>query len=161
MRNWQNLMRASALALSLLLTACVPVAGMRIGARPEAAGPVVVEVRLRGFNFEPAGLLIQPGDTVRFVSEGLFHTVTSYNDRIPPGAAPFESRDLVGLLNPGGVFNLTFTVPGTYDYFCVTHQFLGMRGSIIVGQPGGRGSDINTGEPTVEEILAPAPEMAS
>ena len=33
---------------------------------------------------------------------------------------------------PGGTFDYTFTVPGTYRYFYVPHEALGMIGTIVV-----------------------------
>ena len=36
-------------------------------------------------------------------------------------------------------FEHTFDVEGTYDYFSLTHEVLGMVGRVIVGRPGGPG----------------------
>lgn len=87
--------------------------------------------------FRPQGLLIQPGQSVRWVNADLgnVHTVTAYHPdnakplRIPSGAASWNS----GYLMPGESFSLTFTVPGVYDYFCVPHELAGMVGRIVVG----------------------------
>ena len=49
------------------------------------------------FFFEPVGLFINPGDTVRFVAPTPHHTVTAYHElqgkvqRVPEGAEPFSS----------------------------------------------------------------------
>jgi hypothetical protein len=32
----------------------------------------------------------------------------------------------------GGTFSFTFEEPGTYDYFCIPHEDLGMVGSVTV-----------------------------
>jgi hypothetical protein len=32
----------------------------------------------------------------------------------------------------GGTFSFTFEEPGTYDYFCIPHESLGMIGSVTV-----------------------------
>ncbi len=52
------------------------------------------------------------------------HTVTSVS--VPSGAATFNS----GIMSAGGVYTLTLTVPGTYQYDCSLH--LWMKGTIIV-----------------------------
>ena len=113
-----------------------------------AAG--VVEIRLRSDAlgakvwFDPIGVLIEPGQTVRWVIEANVHTSTAYhpdNDghalRIPQGAEPWDSGYLV---EPGDRFEVTLTVPGVYDYFCTPHEAAGMVGRIIVGQPVGPGA---------------------
>ena len=49
------------------------------------------------FYFEPVGLLIQPGDSVRFVAASPHHTATAYHaehiksHRVPDGVEPFSS----------------------------------------------------------------------
>jgi plastocyanin len=48
--------------------------------------------------------------------------------QLPAGAAPWDS----GLLQPGESFSQSFTVPGTYHYFCIPHVLSGMRGTITV-----------------------------
>ena len=44
------------------------------------------------------------------------------------GAESFDS----GNIPAGGVYKQTFTVPGTYKYFCDPHHGAGMVGTIIV-----------------------------
>lgn len=46
------------------------------------------------------------------------HTVTALV--VPSGAAYFDS----GFVNPGKTFTVTLTVPGTYKYACVWHNWL-------------------------------------
>jgi len=94
--------------------------------------------------FDPVGLWVAPGTTIRWTIAENVHTVTAYhpdNDnhslRIPEAAAPFDSDYLV---NPGDRFEITLSEPGTYDYFCAPHEQGGMVGRIIVGMPGGPGS---------------------
>jgi plastocyanin len=54
---------------------------------------------------------------------------TNVNDvSLPKGAATFDS----GFMPPGATFDYTFTVPGTYHYFCVPHEKAGMVGTIVV-----------------------------
>jgi plastocyanin len=119
------------------------------GLRPARAGGVV-EIRLRSdplgthVSFDPVGVLIEPGQTVRWVNEANVHTTTAYhphNDghalRIPEAAEPWDSGYLV---EPGDSFEITLTVPGVYDYFCAPHEMAGMVGRIIVGEPSGPGA---------------------
>jgi plastocyanin len=47
---------------------------------------------------------------------------------MPKGAVSFDS----GFIPPGGDYSYTFTVPGTYRYFCLPHEKAGMVGVIIV-----------------------------
>ncbi|RYF38701.1 MAG: hypothetical protein EOO27_50375 [Comamonadaceae bacterium] len=94
--------------------------------------------------FDPAGIRIAPGDTVRWVQINGFHSITAYhprNDnhelRIPASAQPWDS-DILLAASPlrGATFERTFMVPGVYDYFCRPHEMAGMVGRIVVGDPG-------------------------
>lgn len=94
--------------------------------------------------FDPVGLRIQPGDTVRWIQINGYHTVTAYYPangnrelRIPDGAQPWDSGVLLAEYPAkGSTFVHTFTVPGVYDYFCQPHEAAGMVGRIVVGAPG-------------------------
>jgi plastocyanin len=110
----------------------------------------VVEIRKRSgiegahVDFDPIGLRVAPGTTVRWVVEANVHTATTYhpaNDghplRIPQRAEPWDSGYLV---EPGEAFEVTLTAEGVYDYFCAPHEVAGMVGRIIVGRPGGPGT---------------------
>ena len=89
--------------------------------------------------FEPVGLHIQPGDTVRFVAATPHHNVVAYHaqqgksQRVPEGVPPFSSRTLP----VGDTWNYTFDVEGTYDLWCAPHELTGMAMRIVVGEPGG------------------------
>jgi plastocyanin len=41
---------------------------------------------------------------------------------------PFDS----GFINPGAQFRQKLTVPGSYRYFCIPHEMMGMTGAIEV-----------------------------
>ena len=94
--------------------------------------------------FDPAGVHIAPGDTVRWVQISGFHSVTAYhpgNDnhelRIPPAAEPWDSDILLAdYPKRGATFEHVFTVQGVYDYFCKPHEMAGMVGRVVVGDPG-------------------------
>lgn len=96
--------------------------------------------------FDPIGLYVEPGTTIRWIVRENVHTTTAYhprNDnhsrRIPKGASPWDSGYLV---NPGTHFDVRLTVPGVYDYYCAPHEAAGMVGRIIVrGSPLGPGSE--------------------
>ena len=93
--------------------------------------------------FDPLGVYIQKGQKVRWESTKWGGTVTAFHPanrnhelRIPENAKPFDS----GVLAEGGfenTFEWTFDVEGTYDYFSLNHEIVGMVGRIVVGAPGG------------------------
>ena len=138
-RGW--LRQAGGLALAGL----VPPHALRRPAR--AADGAAVEIVMRSdplgtkVGFDPIGVLIEPGRTVRWVNDGNnVHTSTAYHPanaghalRIPEGAEPWDSGYLV---NKGDAFEVTLAVEGVYDYFCAPHEIAGMVGRIVVGRPG-------------------------
>jgi plastocyanin len=137
----RDALRAGGIALAGLATGLVGI--------PARAEPIV-EIRMRSVEngahvgFDPVGLLVRPGTTVRWIVEADVHTTTAYhpiNDahplRIPEGAEPWGSDYLV---NPGDSFEVKLTVEGVYDYFCAPHEMAGMVARIIVGRPTGPGS---------------------
>jgi plastocyanin len=108
-------------------------------ARPARAGGSAVEVKMddEPAVYKPAKVTIKPGDTVKWVNTGkTLHSVTLVpedaqnpaNVSEPKGAKTFDS----GFMPPGGTFSYTFTVPGTYKYFCVPHEKAGMVGEVVV-----------------------------
>jgi plastocyanin len=159
----REVLRAGGLVLAGLAT---PVA-----LRPACAGGIM-EIRLRSdplgshVSFDPIGVLIEPGQKVRWVNEANVHTSTAYhpaNDRhalrIPEAAEPWDSGYLV---EPGERFEITLTVPGVYDYFCAPHEMAGMVGRIIVGEPTGPGAlpfDDFDGDPAAQD-WRPVPAAA-
>lgn len=91
-----------------------------------------------GLVFEPAEITLKVGGKVTWVnsSEAATHTVTAdrkkaadaANVALPPGAKPWNSR----FLDQSERFSLTFDEPGTYRYFCIPHEKVGMLGTIHV-----------------------------
>lgn len=157
------------IALAMLALAL----GLTSPAEPAAAGPVaapVVEIGMyteggQLHYFDPVGVWMEPGTTIRFVLRSSVHTATAYHprvsslNRVPEGAQAWDS----GMLSrPGEAFEVTLDVEGVYDYFCLPHVFFGMVGRIIVGDPS-KGPAAPLEEipyplarkalPTVEEIL--------
>ncbi len=92
--------------------------------------------------FDPVGVWVEPGTTIRFVLGEGVHDSRAYHpdnaiqfSRIPEGAESWDSGILGGLLDRTGIFEVTLTVEGVYDYFCAPHHAMGMVGRIIVGDP--------------------------
>jgi plastocyanin len=87
--------------------------------------------------YTPAKVAIKVGDTVQWVNGGeTVHSVSTTaanaqnrkDTSMPKGAVAFDS----GFIPPGGDYSYTFTVPGTYRYFCLPHEKAGMVGVIVV-----------------------------
>jgi plastocyanin len=109
----------------------------------------VVEIRMQGRAdgaqvwFDPIGVLIKPGQMVRWTNynPGNSHTTTAYHPangkplRIPEAAKSWDSDYLL----PDESFSITFTEQGVYDYYCIPHEQAGMVGRIIVGEPEAHG----------------------
>ena len=97
-----------------------------------------------GQRFDPESVIVKTGDTVTFTNNSdEAHSVTAYGSRIPPDAEYFSSGDLsserearedIGetLLEEGDVYEVTFDVAGTFEYFCIPHEQQGMTGTVIV-----------------------------
>ena len=95
--------------------------------------------------FDPEGVSVAVGETVTFVNTSSEpHSVTAYENDIPEGAEYFASggatsevearKDIAGgLIAEGGEFEVTFSEPGTYRYFCIPHEGAGMKGTVVVG----------------------------
>jgi plastocyanin len=130
-------------ALALVGFTLVPTSGGQV------AGLEVIEMRSNTLGslvwFDPIGLYVEPGTTVRWMARENVHTTTAYhprNDhhplRIPVRAAPWDSGFLV---QPGAHFDVTLSEAGVYDYYCMPHEAAGMVGRIVVGRPLGPGSE--------------------
>ena len=76
--------------------------------------------------FVPSVLKIELGDTVKFISKSKGHNTQSDKKNIPEGAENWKSKI-------GKDFEVTYTVDGTYGYYCTPHRGLGMVGLILVG----------------------------
>ena len=96
-----------------------------------------VVVTMHFHSFEPNAVTINAGETVRWENKTLIgHTVTAdpaqaknpEDVALPSGATPFDLGEVGG----GGAVQHTFTVPGTYRYFCKPHELKGMVGEVVV-----------------------------
>lgn len=136
--------RRESIAAGGRLLAGLAVPGVLLAPRPGGRRGVVHEILMRSdargerVYFDPVGLRVDPGDVIRWVIESNVHTATAYHPangkprRIPVGARPWDSGYLV---HPGDRYEVTLTVPGVYDYFCLPHEAAGMAGRIVVGAP--------------------------
>jgi plastocyanin len=90
--------------------------------------------------FDPLGLYVAPGETVRFVNASIqMITITSYhpqNDnhelRMPEQSQPFDFG-----MPERPYYDVKFEVEGTYDFFSRHQELLGMIGRLVVGRPAG------------------------
>ncbi|MBA3518915.1 MAG: pseudoazurin [Rhizobiales bacterium] len=78
------------------------------------------------WEFSPAFLKIQPGDSVTFVPADKDHNSETTQDLVPEGAEPWR-----GKLNEA--VTVTYETEGVYAYKCLPHAGLGMVGVIQVG----------------------------
>jgi plastocyanin len=108
MRTSLQVLAASALALAV--------------AAP-AASAATADVRIRDFAFGPSYARVEPGDSVRWMQTGSFHTVTS--------RAGSPERFDSGQLGTGEEFLHAFPNAGRYPYQCTIHPE--MRGVVQVG----------------------------
>ena len=110
--------------------------------------PAVTRVRMTQagtvYKFEPANLTVHPGDVVEFVNvSGFPHNVQFEPAKIPAGAAAVLNHSLTNLSGPMMLtLNQTLRVSfagapaGTYEYFCLPHKAMGMKGVITVAAAG-------------------------
>jgi plastocyanin len=143
-----------------------------LGSRLEQAeSGDVVEIIMRGNSqgsrvwFDPIGVLVKPGHTVRWTNKdpSNSHTSTAYHPangdhplRIPAEARPWDS----GYLLPDQSFEAVLNEPGIYDYFCVPHEHAGMVGRLVVAEPGASASPSPLGSPIEGIEEDPFPPVA-
>lgn len=78
-------------------------------------------VTIDNFTFDPPSLTVAPGTTVTWTNkDDAPHTVTATGNT-------FRSK----ALDTDDAFSFTFSVPGTYEYFCSLHPH--MKATIVVG----------------------------
>jgi plastocyanin len=123
-----------ALAVTVSLAACT---GADQGGGAGGAADRNVIAMKNDNKYTPETLEVARGTTVTWDNvSAVQHTVTvdasKANDpshvALPPGVAPFDS----GFIDPGKKWSHTFDTPGTYKYFCIPHESVGMIGTLIV-----------------------------
>jgi plastocyanin len=77
------------------------------------------------FTFVPKDIKINPGDSVTWNWSNDGHTTTAARGQ----AESWNS----GLRGEGAKFSHTFTHPGKYQYVCIPHASIGMKGTVTVG----------------------------
>ena len=89
------------------------------------------------FAFEPAAIVAQRGDTVRFVqASSVLHNV--HFDKLPKGAKLGDAATGPYIIGDGKTYDLIIDsrfVDGAYPFFCDPHQGVGMHGTLTVGPP--------------------------
>jgi plastocyanin len=79
--------------------------------------------------FQPAKVTIQAGDTVKWVNNKL----APHNVVFDSSAKNADKLSHKGLAFAAGEsFEITFTEPGEYPYYCEPHRGAGMNGTITV-----------------------------
>lgn len=117
------------------------------------AGELLPETGVAVLRFQPEQIVIKVGDTVTWTNRDpeTPHTVTfgaeppggplgvfAPSGTDSPGHATISSpgqavnSGVIGAGLPSVQFRATFTVPGTYAYYCALHDDLGMLGTVIV-----------------------------
>jgi plastocyanin len=144
--------RAFAALPALVVLAAVSVQAQQRPVTPAApaaqgAGTVIrVRMMQQGsrYVYEPANFTVRQGDIVEFVNvNGLPHNVQFEPAKIPAGAADVLNRNMPNRLGPlqSPMFtqpNQTYRISfagapvGTYEYFCLPHKALNMKGVITV-----------------------------
>jgi plastocyanin len=103
----------------------------------------MVQTGATTYAFVPANLTIKVGDVVVFKGvSGAGHDVAFYEDSIPPGAkAVLDAQMKTGpqplatdMIPDGSAVSISFAgaPTGTYKFFCIPHQAMGMKGTLTV-----------------------------
>jgi plastocyanin len=117
-------------------------------------GEITVRVAVVDNVFNPDVVAIFTGDQVSWEHEPNedFHTVTS--------GASSEPEDNPGLLfdeessDVQPIFVYAFELAGEYPYFCRPHEFMGMKGTVLVQEKFVRGDATGEGELTITDPIA-------
>jgi LPXTG-motif cell wall-anchored protein len=116
-------------------------APVRVASAPRATAAADTSVTIRDFEFAPASVTVDVGDTVTWTNEGPTpHTATADD------GSSFDT----GLLEAGESRSHTFEQAGTFQYFCQPHP--NMRGTVTVraasqgGDGAGGGGDTSSGD---------------
>lgn len=117
-----------------------------------AAAPLAAQtthtVIVRNFEFDPASLEIEAGDTVVWSNEEGFHNVNGTTDTFPGNPDGFGNT-------PAGApwtYEFTFDTAGDYDYQCDVHPAQ-MQGSVTVNTASSAEDDLPAGT----TLVGPSP----
>jgi plastocyanin len=101
---------------------------INVGTRPAN----MVDVDAVGMVFDPDSVQIDPGDQVRWTRRSESHTTTSGTGSADPNSGLLWDADL-NLASP--IFTRQFDDEGVFPYYCGPHEFDGMLGVVVVGDP--------------------------
>ncbi|HEY6538347.1 MAG TPA: plastocyanin/azurin family copper-binding protein [Candidatus Dormibacteraeota bacterium] len=110
--------------------------GTSAGCTAATAQSTVTIAAGNDLKFSPSSACLKVGGTVTWKNSGdITHTTTddtadaavASDAALPSGAASWNHQ-----LPGGASWSLKLTVAGTYKYFCIPHETLGMVGSITV-----------------------------
>jgi len=118
-----------------------PAAAAAPAASSGSSTTAATSVDIMNFAYSPANLTISVGDTVVWTN----HDTAPHNVVISDGPVKFTSPTL----NQGDTFTYTFTVAGTYDYYCSIHP--DMKASVTVE---GGGSEEPTPPPAAGDCVS-------
>jgi plastocyanin len=111
-------------ARNLALGAMAGLVATTIAATPVRADDT--QVKIDNFTFNPQQITVKAGTTVIWTNhDDIPHTVTSQTGIFKSKALDTEDK-----------FSFTFTIPGSYSYFCALHPH--MTGSIVVEASAGK-----------------------
>lgn len=135
---------ASAVAAAILALSAFAPRGAATAATPPATHEVRMMMSGTTARFEPATVNVHPGDRVRFVVvSGGPHNVSFDPEKVPAdvrrvltAAMPNPIQPLSGplLLNEGDSYTISFAgvKPGRYEFFCLPHVGMAMKGVVVV-----------------------------
>lgn len=114
--------------------------GAALGLTPFAVSEAAVEeIIVRNFQFDPADVIIQQGDTVRWIWESGAHTATNGTD---PGAVGAGTLFDGNLDSGNPQYEAVINDLGLIPFHCEPHWFTGMTGTITV-EPAGPGAAVH------------------
>jgi|RhiMetdeSRZDD1v2_1073273.scaffolds.fasta_scaffold632704_2 plastocyanin len=120
----QALLQAVSVLVALALTWVSPaIAVSGVPDEPSVEGPREIAVSMRDNRFHPARLMVAAGATVVWSNDELDETIEH-------NVISRDYRWASSNFFPGETYQHTFTIPGTYRYFCDLHG--GMVGQIVV-----------------------------
>jgi len=134
-----NASRSPAVTGPLVLVLALGIGALLAGPVAAQSGddPAVVVGMTNQMEYTRDTVRVQVGETVRWTNDSaVMHTVTADPEEaikdgsvaLPDGASAFNS----GNMDPDQTFEHTFEVAGTYRYFCIPHEAVGMVGTVIV-----------------------------
>ncbi|MEY2431435.1 MAG: hypothetical protein QOC92_1160 [Acidimicrobiaceae bacterium] len=148
-------MRAARALTSACFVVGALVALVALVALAPPAAASTAPVLIREFEYDPATVEINSGDTVSWTN------VAARNHTVTADDGSFDSGDIT----VGQNFAITFNAPGTYAYHCTIHD--NQRGTVLVrgASPGGGGgpttAPASSTQPVDTETTAPAPAQDS